>query len=250
MFIGQTFLATSSGPAPKRLPRRDLAVVMRQPNGGGSGLARRLATAVGADSRVAVESLVIALLVLSVSALGLHPSAVVNRSLPCYELPANIRTTRELRDAIVPLLARSPTLRTQCGKIAGAPKTYVTVELSVGPFSAQTRARSTARRYRSGLLMVDVEIPPASQEFGELLAHELEHVTEFIEGVDFKMLAQSRDSGILRCGASGGFESVRAHQAGRTAAAEVALANEAEESRGQRDRVVRGPSVPVTRWRD
>jgi hypothetical protein len=226
---------------------------MRQPNGGGSGLAQRLATAVGADSRVAVESLVIALvpvsLVLSVSALGLHPSAVVNRSLPCYELPANIRTTLELRDAIVPLLARSPTLRTQCGKIAGAPKTYVTVELSVGPFSAQTRARSTARRYPSGLLMVDVEIPPASQEFAELLAHELEHVTEFIEGVDFKTLAQSRDSGILQCGASGGFESVRAQQAGRTAAAEVALANEADEPRGQRDRVVRA-SVPVTRWRD
>src|SRR4029079_15106916 len=103
----------------------------------------------------------------------------------------------------------SATLRTQCEKIAAAPKTYVTVELSVGPFSAQTRARSTARRFPSGLLMVDVEIPPASQEFAELLAHELEHVTEFIEGVDFKALAHSTDSGIVQCGIAGSFESVR-----------------------------------------
>jgi hypothetical protein len=199
-----------------------------------------------------VESLVIALvpvaLTLSLPALGLHPSVLINRSLPCYELPANIRTTLELRDAVATLLARSPTLRAQCEKIAAAPKTYVTVELSVGPFSAQTRARSTARRFPSGLLMVDVEIPPASQEFAELLAHELEHVTEFIEGVDFKTLAQSRDSGILQCGAGGSFESVRAQQAGRAAAAEI---DGADRSAGASDPgVVQMPRLlPVTRWR-
>ena len=187
-------------------------------------------------------------LILSLSALGLHPSAMVNRSLSCYELPANIRTTVELRDAIAPLLARSQTLRAQCGKIAAAPKTFVSVNLSVGPFSAQTRARSTARRYPSGLLLVDVEIPPASHEFAELLAHELEHVTEFIEGVDFKALSQSTDSGIVQCGIGGSFESVRAQQAGHAVAAEIELA---DRSAGASDpRIVRSaPRLPVTRWR-
>ena len=187
-------------------------------------------------------------LTLCLPGLGLHPSVLINRSLPCYELPANIRTTLELRDAVASLLARSPTLRAQCEKIAAAPKTYVTVEYRVGPFSAQTRARSTARRFPSGLLMVDVEIPPASQEFAELLAHELEHVTEFIEGVDFKALAQSTDSGIVQCGIAGSFESVRAQQAGRAAAAEI---NGADRSAGASDpRIVRSaPTLPVTRWR-
>ena len=209
-------------------------------------------TAAGADSHVAVESLVIVLLpvalILSLSALGLHPSAMANRSLPCYELPANIRATIELRNAIAPLLSRSQTLRTQCGKIAAAPKTYVSVSLSVSPFSAQTRARSTARRYPSGLLMVDVEIPPASQAFAELLAHELEHVTEFIEGVDFKALSQSTDSGIVRCGIGGSFESDRAQQAGHAVAAEIELADHS--ARASDPRVVRSPRfLPVTRWR-
>jgi hypothetical protein len=209
------------------------------------------ATAVGADS-LAVESLVIALvpvaLTLSLPALGLHPSVLVNRSLPCYELPANIRTTLELRGLAATLLARSATLRAQCERIAAAPKTYVTVELSVGSFSAQTRARSTARRYPSGLLLVHVEIPPASQEFAELLAHELEHVTEFIEGVDFEALARSPEGGVVRCGIAGSFESVRARQAGRAAAAEIALADRAA---GASDpRVVHtAPTLPVTRWR-
>jgi hypothetical protein len=39
---------------------------------------------------------------------------------------------------------------------------------------------------------VDIEIPPASQDFTELLAHELEHATEIIERVDFEALAGAR----------------------------------------------------------
>lgn len=187
-------------------------------------------------------------LMLSLPTLGLHPSALINRSLPCYELPPNIRTTLELRGLIAALLARSATLRTQCERIAAAPKTYVTVVLTVSPFSAQTRARSTARRYPSGLLLVDVEIPPASQEFAELIAHELEHVTEFIDGVDFKALTRSPEGGVVQCGFAGSFESIRAQQAGRTVAAEIDLA---DRTGGASDpRVVHSaPTLPVTRWR-
>lgn len=203
---------------------------------------------------VFVEIIVIplapALLMLSVSTLGLHPVALINRALPCYEVPANIRTTAEVRSAVAPLLARSPTLRAQCAKIAAAPRTYVSIALSAGRFSAETRARSTARRYLSGLLMVEIEIPSASQEFAELLAHELEHVTEFIEGVDFKALAESRAGGVVQCGVSGGFESVRAQQAGRAAAAEIDWAGGTDDVAPQHQEPVRrAPALPVTRWR-
>jgi hypothetical protein len=176
-----------------------------------------------------VETIVIPLapaaLMLSVSALGLNPVALMNRSLPCYALPANIRTTPDLRSLIMPLLARSPTLRAQCARIAAAPRTYVSLDVSVGPFLSVVRARSTAHRYLSGLLIVSIEIPPASQDFAELLAHELEHVTEFIEQVDFKTLARSRDSGVVQCDVAGNFESVRAQRAGKTAAAEIESRN-------------------------
>jgi len=191
-----------------------------------------------------------AALMLSVSALSLHPVALINRSLPCYDLPANIRTTAEIRSAVAPLLARSPTLRAQCAKIAAAPRTYVSIALSTARFSAETRARSTARRYLSGLLMVEIEIPSASQDFAELLAHELEHVTEFIEGVDFKALAESHAGGVVQCGIAGGFESVRAKQAGRAAAAEIDWAGGTDDVTPQNQEPVRRvPALPVTRWR-
>jgi len=191
-----------------------------------------------------------AALIFTLSAVGLHPVALINRSLPCYELPANIRTTMEMQRLIAPLLARSPTLRAQCAKIAAAPRTYVSVALSAGPFPGQTRARSVARRYLSGVLMVDIEIPPASQDFAELLAHEMEHVTEFIDRVDFKALVEARDGGVVQFGLAGGFESTRAQQAGRTAAAEVDLASGSADASHHHPPPRPAPALPITRWRD
>jgi hypothetical protein len=174
---------------------------------------------------VAVETVVIAvtptLVALSFSALGLHPAALVGRVSPWHKLPPNIRTTDDVRQRVEELLSRSPTLREQCTRIGMARQTYVSLLLSAAKLPSEMRARSTARRYRSGLLVVDVEIPPASQDFAELLAHELEHVTEFIERVDFKQLARARRSGVVQCGMEGSFESERARRAGRIVAAEV-----------------------------
>ena len=70
--------------------------------------------------------------------------------------------------------------------------------------------------------MVDVEIPPASRDVAELLAHELEHVNEFIDHVDFQQLARDRRSGVVRCGVDESFETERARKAGLTVAAEAA----------------------------
>lgn len=78
---------------------------------------------------------------------------------------------------------KSRTLRAQCLEIAAARQTYVSVTLSLSPMDPEARARSIARRYQSGLLVVEIQIPPASGDFAELLAHELEHVTELIERV-------------------------------------------------------------------
>ena len=124
--------------------------------------------------------------VLCLYMLGLDPVAFTARATGCYELPANIHAADELRGPIAQLLARSRTPRAQCARIAAERRTQVTVTMSVASMDTEVRARSTARRYDSGLLIVDIEIPPASRDFVELLAHELEHVTEFIDHVDFK----------------------------------------------------------------
>lgn len=159
--------------------------------------------------------------VLSLSLLGLHPSVLAARVNTSHQLPPNIRTTDDLKSIIEDLLDRSPTLRQQAARIAIARQTWVSVTLIGGRLPSLTRARSTARRYHTGLLVVDVEIPPASQDFAELLAHELEHVTEFIDGIDFKKLARLRNAGVLQCGSDGSFETERAQKAGRTVRFEV-----------------------------
>jgi hypothetical protein len=170
---------------------------------------------------IAVIDVAAAALLLVLSLLGLHPAVLTTRTTPSHQLPPNIRTTDDLRPIIEDLLARSPTLREQCARIAIAKKTWVSVTLSVVRFPSLVRARSTARRYQTGLLVIDVEIPPASQDFAELLAHELEHVTEFIDGLDFQKLARSRKAGVARCGSDGSFETERAQTAGRKVKFEV-----------------------------
>ncbi len=153
--------------------------------------------------------------------LALHPAVFTARASAWHQLAPNIRTTDDLRPIIEDLLARSPTLREQSARISIAKRTWVSITLSSARFPSLTRARSTARRYHSGLLVVDVELPTASQDFAELIAHELEHVTEFIDGVDFKKLARTRGAGIVQCGSDGSFETERAQEAGRTVKFEV-----------------------------
>jgi hypothetical protein len=162
-----------------------------------------------------------AALVLTLSAFGLQPGVFAGRVAASHQLPPNIRTTDDLRPLIEDLLARSATLREQSARIAIAKQTYVSVALSVARLAWDARARSTARRYKSGLLVIDIEIPPASRDFPELLAHELEHATEFIDRIDFRKLARERNTGIVQCGSDGSFETARAQKAGRTVKLEI-----------------------------
>jgi len=150
----------------------------------------------------------------------LHPVAFTARAGDCRALPPNLQVERDLRPAVTELLARSRTLRAQCLRIGASPATRVMVILAMPPGNAVSRARSVARRYASGLLLVQVQLPAASRDFAELLAHELEHVIELIERVNFRALAATRDAAVFE--AAGSFESDRARNAGIAAAAEVA----------------------------
>jgi hypothetical protein len=163
-------------------------------------------------------------IVLYLYALSLEPSPAVQhpeQDAGGYELPANVQAAEELRHVIHDLLSRSQTLREQCARIAAARHVRVTIAaVAASTFDAQMRARSIARRYESGLLIVLVEVP-VSPDLPELLAHELEHVTEFIEHVDLPALARDRRSGVTQRKLDGAYETERAEAAGRAAAAET-----------------------------
>lgn len=137
---------------------------------------------------------------------------------PCTMLPPNIDVPGPSREAVRRLLDESPTLQRQCAAIAAATPVHVTIR-AVPTARLDCRARSELAWSASGHLDVIVEVP-IGRDFPELVAHELEHVLEQIEGVDLAALARRRDSGVVRR-ADGSYETRRAHLAGLLAAMEV-----------------------------
>jgi hypothetical protein len=135
----------------------------------------------------------------------------------CASLPGNFQVAAAYREWIVDLIARSPTLTRQCLAIAGAPGVHVLMD-STRRLVGLDRARTSFVRDR-GTLSATVTIP-MTRDFVELLAHELEHVLEQIEGVNLRRLAQVRDSGVRAVGHNV-FETARAFEAGRAAVRET-----------------------------
>lgn len=158
-------------------------------------------------------------------ALGLHAAAVPSAPQMVRRpvLPANIQADGQLREAIEQLLGRSGTLRAQCAQIGAAAGVRVWIAIDPRVTTASTRARSTVRRFDSGLIDVDIELPLPGADFVELLAHELEHVTEFVDGIDLRALARTRNSHVIERRSDGAIESDRAYAAGLAAAAEAPL---------------------------
>lgn len=156
-------------------------------------------------------SLVILILV-PVSSLAQSPGDA------CVELPSNIRVADGYRAWVVDLIARSPTLHRQCVAIARAPSVAVRFDFTHRLIGVD-RARTSFTRDRGQVMSAVIAIP-LSRDFTELLAHELEHVVEQIEGVNLRRLSQVRDSGVRQVGHNV-FETTRALAAGRAAARET-----------------------------
>lgn len=136
--------------------------------------------------------------------------------------PTKITVEPLMQDATDDARARSSTIQRQWDTIERHSLIHVAILLARGPLEPWTRARTTMRRYSSGLLIAIVELP-AGADVVELLAHELEHVIEQLEGVDLKALAARGTEAVRRD--TGTFETKRAQAAGLTAAAEADAAD-------------------------
>ena len=134
-------------------------------------------------------------------------------------LPFNIHADRSLVPIIEQALAQSATIRRQCQAIAAVPHARVDVHLRSGRLIAGARAEGRIVHYEFGAITAEIFIPICIDQI-EMLAHELEHVIEQIDGVDLAERSAVRGSGVSRL-SDGAFETARAQAAGRAAAREL-----------------------------
>jgi hypothetical protein len=138
------------------------------------------------------------------------------------EIPRNLIVAPMFREHVQMMRAVSPTFRQQCIRIAHEPRLTVLVEGEVTSVPTETRAYTKITRERDGGLRAIVRIKQREQ-VTELIAHEIEHVIEQLDGVDLKSMAAMSASGVrqCRCAEAGSFETLRAVLAGEQVAREV-----------------------------
>jgi hypothetical protein len=124
--------------------------------------------------------------------------------------PCRLVITKELRPSVQLAWARSPTFRSQCARLAQA-GTIVFVHL-VTSVQILRQAQSVIGVTEDGATVARVRVR-ASADTVEAIAHEFEHVLEYLEGVDH------RRSGTML--SHDAYETDRAMDAGTRVAREV-----------------------------
>jgi hypothetical protein len=125
-----------------------------------------------------------------------------------------IQIVPELQPDIEAMLQRSPTFRAQYRRIAETGSVIVGVQVDARLCGTSFRARTTLRRYSSGLIVVAVSIGPGARP-AEWIAHEFEHIIEQIDGRHLTHLARNHAHDVWFSG-SDVIETDRAIRAGRT----------------------------------
>lgn len=135
-------------------------------------------------------------------------------------LPANLKLNDMYRPYVEAMLRLSPTFRRQCVRLANAPSLTIEVQPLRSLYN-DVRARTRFWRTPEGNRFASVEIGPSDDQV-ELIAHEIEHVIEQLDGVDLRARAAMPATGVRVCeDREGSFETVRASRAGRAVAGEV-----------------------------
>ncbi len=128
-------------------------------------------------------------------------------------VPQTIQIAPELQPHVEAMLHSSRTFRQQFERIVGASNLILIARVDVSCADRTFRARSTIRRYDSGLLVVTVSVGPGGHQ-AEWIAHEFEHVLEQLDGILLVSLASRGQAGIWYSG-SDMVETDRAVRAGR-----------------------------------
>ena len=131
----------------------------------------------------------------------------------------SIQFPRELRSQVDRMLQRSPTFREQYRRIAEARSLVVGVHVDVRLCETSYKARTTFRRYQSGLVVAEVSISPGGRQ-EEWIAHEFEHILEQLDGQNLPQMARNHAKDVWFSG-DDVIETDRAIKAGRTVRSEM-----------------------------
>jgi hypothetical protein len=134
------------------------------------------------------------------------------------EAPDNLIVPSTYHTTLAAMLQRSAMFRRQCLRLAAASHLSIVVRV-MHPLSGGPRGRTQINREEGGRLRAMVEIS-AGSDFMELLAHEIEHVIEQLDGIDLPAKAALANSGVRSC--VYGFETSRAVRVGTLVALEAA----------------------------
>ena len=133
-------------------------------------------------------------------------------------LPSNLKVAPVYREFVESIGTQSATFRGQLDRIAAEPGLVVRVE--VVPHIIGARAMTRIVR-QGGNLTAHIQVT-RFDDIVELIAHELEHVIEQIEGVDLARRADAGQTGIYAVERDGTmFETARAGSVGVSVAQEV-----------------------------
>ena len=134
-------------------------------------------------------------------------------------LPANLVVPDLLRPLVTTMWRTSATFRRQCARLGENPAVVVHIELVAR--MRHGRALSRVERHDGGV-HASVQIELRTPElYVELIAHELEHVLEHVDGTDVSRLARQGLDGVMNV--DGQYETARARSVGRTVAREALL---------------------------
>ena len=110
-------------------------------------------------------------------------------------IPANFIIADVYRPVVERMLHSSQTFRRQCARLAAAPRWAVFINVRSTPRRYGVRAVTAVTPQLGGRMAAFVEVFETGSDV-ELIAHELEHVLEQIDGVDLRSLVARRDSGV------------------------------------------------------
>jgi hypothetical protein len=160
----------------------------------------------------------------SSSAMRLHVDD--GRAVPQFEevrLPPNLIVSAALRQTVESMLRDSPTFRRQCARLRDSPLLTVSVEQVVIPAAAGSQALTDYSVGHAGRTFAHVRLGQ-TMDREEIIAHEFEHITEQLDGVDLPSLARHGAAGVRLAGNVDRFETERAVAMGRQVSQEIRTA--------------------------
>ena len=136
-------------------------------------------------------------------------------------VPQNLLVPPMYRPLVESMLRDSPTFRRQCMRIEG--ERLLTVHLAINSGNTRSGIRATTRMTRNtnGRISAFIDIG-SFQDTEELIAHEMEHIIEQLDGVDLAARASVPHTGVTAVGwARNMFETTRAKRMGLKVVSEL-----------------------------